>query len=172
MSANMLREQKYECENMPKHPRSVRDAQYAKLKRSTKISGAPAPGRPMDPDPSDGSVDVSPAHSPCTEWPRKSRFPFFPSRAALVDRVSSRRARRSRAASSALRAARQSLQQSIPNVSPTATNRVSPRESSLCTSPTPNRCKRFDGFVQVDSWRRCFEQQITSLSIRWRSRSC
>jgi hypothetical protein len=89
MSANMLREQKYECENMPKHPRSVRDAQYAKLKRSTKISGAPAPGRPMDPDPSDGSVDVSPAHSPCTEQPRKSRFPFFPSRAAPVDCVSS-----------------------------------------------------------------------------------
>jgi hypothetical protein len=28
-----------------------------------------------------------------------------------------------------------------PNVSPTATNRVSTREASLCPSPTPNHCK-------------------------------
>jgi len=84
----------------------------------------------MNIDPSDGSLDASPAHSTCTEWPRNlaslsSRrvLPrstvFLPRRAPLE------------------RAIQQSLQQSIPNVSPTATNRVSPRESSLCTSPTP-----------------------------------
>ena len=126
----------------------------------------------MNIDPSDGSVDSSPAHSPCTEWPRN--LASLSSRRVLLRSTVflPHRARRSSAASSEPRAVRQSLQQSIPNVSPTATNRVSPRESSLCTSPTPNRCKLFDGFVQADSWRRCFEQQITSSSIRWRSRSC
>ena len=91
----------------------------------------------MNIDPSDGSVDSSPAHSPCTEWPRN--LASLSSRRVLLRSTMflPRRARRSSAASSAPRAVRQSLQQSIPNVSPTATNRVSPKESSLCTSPTP-----------------------------------
>ena len=62
---------------------------------------------------------------------------FFPVVRAARARLLPRRVHRSSATSFAPCTARQSLQQSIPNVSPTATNQVSPGESSLCTSPTP-----------------------------------
>jgi hypothetical protein len=44
-------------------------------------------------------------------------------------------------ASSPLHAARQSLQQSIPKCLTYCNKSSFPRESSLCPSPTPNRCK-------------------------------
>ena len=91
----------------------------------------------MNIDPSDGSVDSSPAHSPCTEWPRN--LASLSSRRVLLRSTVflPRRARRSSAASSAPRPARQSLQQSILNVSPTATNRVSPENHPYAHRPPP-----------------------------------
>jgi len=113
-----------------------------------------------------------PSTQPVYRTAQKSCFPFFPSRAAPVERVSS--LPRVPLERGFFRAARRST--IVATIDPqclTYRNKSSfPIESSLCTSPTPNRCKRFGGFDQVDSWRRCFEQQITSSPIRWRSRSC